>query len=1075
MIDLVSRLEGDERFRRTLARLAERRLTTAGGLWGSSVSVLLAALAGQAPGSVLVVLPSVEDAEQTVEDLRLFAPDLELALFPAWETPLAAEAFPGHLQSQRLALTRRLSPSSAEPPPPVIVAPVHALLQPVPDPEALAAATLRLRVGGRARLETLAEWLVDRGLERATMVEGPGEFSVRGGILDVQAHAASSAVRIEFFGDEIESIRTFDVDTQRSSERLDACEILAYAGRQIAQTAEAARRSLLHLLPADTWVCLHEPLDVQHRAEQLTEQLAADEGLIGYDATHVAWSRFPVLHTLALQAAVGDEVELFEVAALGGFDGQLANVAVELERLARARDRVVVFCSNEGERQRLADLLADARFPVADKLEYRFGFLSVGFDFAELGFACVGHHEIFARYAQRRRPRARRGAPIDTFLELNKGDLVVHVAHGIARYLGMERLNRRGELEDFLTLQFAENVRLYVPASRIHLVQKYVGTFRARPALSKVRGTRWASRKQATKEAVRDLAQDMLRTQAIRRQMPGIAFPPDDALAAEFENAFLYQETDDQLRAAAEIEADMAKPRPMDRLLCGDVGYGKTELAMRAAFKAVLAGKQVALLVPTTILAMQHYHTFAERFADYPVFVDVLSRFKTPAEQRATLGRVAHGQVDILIGTHRILSADVHFRDLGLVVIDEEQRFGVEHKERLKNLRATVDVLTMTATPIPRTLHMAMLGIRDISTLETPPQDRIAIRTQVTRPRPKLIRDAILRELARDGQIFFVHNRVHNIQDVANGLRALVPEARFVVGHGQMHEHELEAVMTQFVNGDTDVLVSTTIIESGLDIPRANTIFVNRADCFGLADLHQLRGRVGRYKHRAHAYFLLPADVPLTQTAVHRLKAIEDFDELGAGFRIAMRDLEIRGAGNILGREQSGHIANVGYDLYCKLLDTVVRELRNEPVIERTDVDVDLDLNAYLPNDYVPDDRQRMDVYRKLCQAATQDDLASVADEVADRFGALPAPVAKLLARHELRIHLEPYRITAVARRPAYLLINYVDPDLLRRRFARADASLRILDDDTAHLRLPPGLSEPTAIVDHLREMFAEA
>jgi transcription-repair coupling factor (superfamily II helicase) len=503
------------------------------------------------------------------------------------------------------------------------------------------------------------------------------------------------------------------------------------------------------------------------------------------------------------------------------------------------------------------------------------------------------------------------------------------------------------------------------------------------------------------------------------------------------------------------------------------VGYGKTELAMRAAFKTVEAGKQVAVLVPTTVLAQQHGRTFTERFADYPVLVEVLSRFKTPAEQRDTVARAAEGTVDIVIGTHRLLSADVRFRDLGLVIIDEEQRFGVDHKERLKRLRATIDVLTMTATPIPRTLHMAMLGLRDISTLDTPPQDRLAIRTQVARPEPQLIRNAILRELARDGQVFFVHNRVHNIQDVADFLRDLVPEARLVVGHGQMNEHLLEERMTRFVEGDADILVSTTIIESGLDIPRANTLFVNRADQFGLADLHQLRGRVGRYKHRAYAYFLLPADRPLTRKALQRLKAIEDFDELGAGFRIAMRDLEIRGAGNILGREQSGHIANVGYELYCRLLENSVKELRDEPVTERIETDVTLDLDAFLPDNYIPDDRQRMEVYRKLARTDDFEALAAVSEEIADRFGEPPQPVRRLLAKHELRLHLAPYGITAIALRKGRLVIDYRDREQLAERFAAAGhRRLRILDEETAHLILPPGTRQPDQVIEHLRELF---
>ena len=1069
----VARLESDERFRRVLHRLGAGRGATAGGLWGSSVAVFLAALARQAPGSVLIVVPSVEEAEALVADVGLFS-DAEPTLFPALEASPTDDAFPGQFHSQRLALLRRLALPGREAAPKLIVAPVQALLQPVPDGAALAEATLELRVGDRRRLEALAEWLVARGLEREAMVEAAGQFSIRGGILDVFALAAAKPLRIEFFGDEVESIRSFDVVSQRSDARLEACEIVALTTSHIVQAAGGSLRSLMGALAPDSWVCVHEPLAVQERAERTGEQLGGQETLLGYDAAYAAWSRFPMVHTCALGVAAGGDAVSFGVRSTQGFDGQLTGVFEELGRLARDNERVAVYCSNVGEWERLAELLRDADFPHTDRLERREGFLSKGFEFPELRLACVGHHEVFSRYAQRRRPR-RATRPIESFLELEKGSYVVHVAHGIARYLGMERLNRRGELEDFLTLQFADNVKLYVPATKVELVQRYVGTFRGRPSLSKLGTARWESQKAAVKEAVRDLARDLLHVQAVRAQMPGIACPPDAELMQEFEHSFLYAETPDQLEASAEIRDDMEAPRPMDRLLCGDVGYGKTELAMRAAFRAVAAGRQVAVLVPTTVLAMQHYRTFSERFADYPVLIEVLSRFKTAREQREIVGRTAAGQVDIVVGTHRLLSADVRFQDLGLVTIDEEQRFGVEHKERLKRLRATVDVLTMTATPIPRTLHMALLGIRDISSLNTPPQDRLAVRTRVCHGSPKLVREAIVRELARDGQVFFVHNRVYNIDEVAHHLRELVPEARFVVGHGQMNEHLLEERMTAFVEGEADVLVSTTIIESGLDIPRANTLFVNRADQFGLADLHQLRGRVGRYRHRAYAYFLIPHDVPVRPKAVSRLKAIEEFDELGAGFKIAMRDLEIRGAGNILGYEQHGHIAAIGYDLYCKLLERSVKELRNEPIVERVEVDVDIDLNAYLPADYVPDDPQRMEISRTPARTESHDELAAVGDELRDRFGAHPEPVVKLMARHELRIHLEPCHVASIARRRGFLLVKFLDLAKLRERFAAVPAQLRVIDDHTAHVLLPHAVADPMAIVAWLRQLFAGA
>jgi len=542
----------------------------------------------------------------------------------------------------------------------------------------------------------------------------------------------------------------------------------------------------------------------------------------------------------------------------------------------------------------------------------------------------------------------------------------------------------------------------------------------------------------------------------------------------EFEEAFIYPETEDQTYAMVDIRHDMESSRPMDRLLCGDVGYGKTELAMRAAFKAVEAGKQVAVLVPTTVLAEQHFRTFSERMADYPVLIETLSRFKTKAEQRATLAAAAEGRVDILIGTHRLLSRDVAFKDLGLLIIDEEQRFGVEHKERLKRLRLTVDVLTMTATPIPRTLHMSLLGIRDISSLATPPQDRMAIHTEVSRYDEHRVRDAILREMNRDGQVFFVHNSVYNIEHVAQKLMRAVPEARFLIAHGQMSERQLERRMADFVQGKADVLVSTTIIESGLDIPTANTIFIHEGDTFGLADLHQLRGRVGRYKHRAYCYLLMPEERPITKMALKRLKAIEEYSELGAGFKLAMRDLEIRGAGNILGSEQSGHIAAVGYDLYCRLLDQCVRELKHEEVEEHAEIDIDLQLDAYIPSSYVRSDVLKMEAYRRLARARTVEDVRDEETELEDRYGPPPVPVLNLVSKHRLRVRLEPRRYTYFGVRGDRILLKFEERERATKGLARTDMDLRVITERSAHLMLPPGVRTPDQVVDFAEQVFGD-
>ncbi|MCJ7544124.1 MAG: transcription-repair coupling factor, partial [Phycisphaerae bacterium] len=652
----------------------------------------------------------------------------------------------------------------------------------------------------------------------------------------------------------------------------------------------------------------------------------------------------------------------------------------------------------------------------------------------------------------------------DSLLDLHEGDYVVHVSHGIGRFQGLRRLTHQGRSEEYLALRFADSAILHVPAGSIHLVQKYIGSRQFRPSLSKLGGVGWARQKQRVAVAVRDLAADMLRLQARRAAAAGLSYPADSDLQRQFAEEFIYVETDDQLAAMEQITADMAAPRPMDRLLCGDVGYGKTELAMRAAFKVVEAGKQVVVLVPTTVLADQHYRTFRERMADYPVTIEMLSRFRSAPQQVQTIRRLAGGRADIVIGTHRLLSDDVRFADLGLVVIDEEQRFGVTHKEHLKGLRAEVDVLTLTATPIPRTLHMALLGLRDISALATAPMDRRAIYTEVCPPDDRLIRSAILRELNRRGQVFFVHNRVADIEALADHVRRLVGEARVAVAHGQMAEAKLEQTMLAFVGGQLDVLVCTTIIESGLDIPTANTILIHDADRLGLAELHQLRGRVGRSTHRAYCYLLLPQTRTVSPEAAKRLKAVEQFSDLGAGFQIAMRDLEIRGAGNILGREQSGHMAAVGYELYCQLLEQAVAEVRGQPAAPQRDAHVELGLDAYIPIDYVPSDRQRMEIYRRLARCTADADVAQLRADLADAYGPVPAAVETLLQQAEIRVLAAHLDIESIIRREGDLVFTVRSHVELRGLFDGAAGTVRLPDERTIHWRPPRALLEPTTL-----------
>jgi len=649
------------------------------------------------------------------------------------------------------------------------------------------------------------------------------------------------------------------------------------------------------------------------------------------------------------------------------------------------------------------------------------------------------------------------------------------VAHGIARFTGMHTMSKEGRSEEYLALRFADNAVLHVPAARINLVQKYVGGFHGHPRLSRLGSGVWEKQKARVSEAVMDMASELLEIQAARAAEQGVPYPPDTDWQKQFEAEFPYQATADQISGSDEIKQDMQKPRPMDRLLCGDVGYGKTELAMRAAFKAVEFGKQVAVLVPTTVLAEQHDRSFRERMAEYPFLIESISRFKSGKQQKQIIGAAAAGQIDILIGTHRLLSKDVRFADLGLVIIDEEQRFGVTHKERLKRMRRTVDVLTMSATPIPRTLHMSMLGLRDISSLTTAPQDRRSIVTEVTAYDKQRIRQAIVRELNRDGQVFFVHNRVHNIEAVADEIQKLVPEARILVGHGQMGEGELEDVMLKFIRYEADVLVCTTIIESGLDIPNANTIFINQADRFGLSELHQLRGRVGRYKNRAYCYLLLPSDRPVTPTAAKRLKAIEEYSHLGAGFKIAMRDLEIRGAGNILGPEQSGHIATVGYEMYCQLLEEATRQLKQEPKPARPEAHVDIGVSAFIPKQWIAADRQRMDVYRRLTRCTSLEMLAGLQQDLQDAFGEPPRQAVLFVAMTELRLLAGLFGIESIIKKDPDVVLTVRDALRAQAGLVGAPGTLRVIDERTVYLRMPRSFMEPDTVLLALRNLLKAA
>jgi len=1005
-------------------------------------------------------------------------------LFPAWEVDVGSDHLNEEVTGERLRVCNLLAepPAERSEPVDVIVAPIMALLQPVPSPSALEAGRLELAAGDERDIESLQTWLIDAGFERVEQVEQGGEFARRGGIVDIFPLGTSQPVRIEFFGDVIESIRRFDLDSQRSTDQLGRFIVSGVSagldGSPAGGGSAAGATSLLSYLPGDAIVCMTAPAETIELARQLWQR---SRGIAG----RVAKAMLEPEDVLAeLEPFAMAELSAFGGAAEGDGDAQAARAIValgirSLERLVigthealteltglSATSDVWVYCENPAEQERFRDLLAEKHPALAGRVKLGLGHVAGGFSWPQRKLVVVGHHELFGRYATHRRiRRVRAGRPIESLLDLQQGQYVVHVAHGIAKFDGLKLIDRDGRSEEYLALKFAGGTILHVPASRIDLIQRYIGSRKFRPSLSKLGSATWGRQKQRVSEAVKDLAAEMIRVQAMRKYQPGFSYPRLTQWQRQFSDEFIYTETQDQISTMRQLDEDLAASSPMDRLLCGDVGYGKTELAMRAAFKVVEAGRQAAVLVPTTVLAGQHLRTFSERMADYPFEIDVISRFRTAGEQAKIIARLARGEIDIIIGTHRLLSKDIRFADLGLVVIDEEQRFGVEHKEHLKGLRASVDVLTMTATPIPRTLHMALLGLRDISSLTTPPMDRRAIHTEVVHYDERLIREAIGRELNRQGQVFFVHNRVQNIQAMADRVQRLAPEARVEIGHGRMKEHQLEKVMLRFVRQEIDVLVCTTIIESGLDIPTANTIIIHEADRFGLAALHQLRGRVGRYKHRAFCYLLLPEHRCVSALAGKRLKAVEEFSDLGAGFQISMRDLEIRGAGNILGREQSGHIATVGYELYCQLLDTAVRQLRGEKLQQRPAVHIELGIDAYIPRSYIISERQRMEVYRRMANCQSPEDLVRLRGDLADACGPVPGEVETLLDLAEARVLAGQLGIASIILIEPDLVFAVRDFHAAKGVFEGVAGTVRLPDDHTAHWRLPQAWREmPTML-----------
>jgi transcription-repair coupling factor (superfamily II helicase) len=1084
------------------------------GLSGGALSLWLAALLSEGSLSCLVVVPGIAEAQRLCTDLEGLLGG-EVLLFPAREmVPGEVLAKSPDLEVARLKVLERVLESRT-----IVVAPAEAMDQRLVPPEVLREARVSLQQGQSYDWNELLAELEFLGYQRVDLVEGPGQYSVRGGLVDVFPLTSEAPVRIEFSGDDILSLRRFSPQTQRSLAEVSSvavgpgkeivlpasvrerglaawradyettlsrlsprCRSAAqYLARYMGSRLERAEQglageylddllpyfypqffSLWHYFPSPPLVVLVEPARLKEsldywqreRVALFTELAARGKALPGqaesppsFEQLALQWQAGPVLGVASLpRQTPGLRWRRSVTVAARKPPGELAAhpglLSQTLRRWRAEQYTQVLVVSGPQRARNLAEGLRQEGFPVAvsegpsDNFAggvavIIWGNLSEGAEFPEQRLVVLTEAEIYGQKPRSKPVKAfQEGARLATYQELREGDFVVHIHHGIGRYQGIKRLSVGGVEKDYLVIQYQGEDRLYVPVEQISLIHKYIGGSEDRPPkLSRLSSGEWAKVKARVKNSVRDLAKELLELYAARETIPGHAFGLDTVWQQEFEEAFPYRETADQLRAIAEVKADMQRPKPMDRLLCGDVGFGKTEVALRAAFKAVTENKQVAVLVPTTVLAQQHYRTFRERLAPYPVRVEVLSRFRSPREQKEIVEALARGEVDIVIGTHRLLSRDVKFKDLGLLIIDEEQRFGVTHKEKIKQLRRSVDVLTLTATPIPRTLHMSLVGVRDMSLIETPPEDRYPVQTFVVEYSDELVREAIRRELDRGGQVYFVHNRIADIERVAARVKELVPEARVAVGHGRLPEEQLAQVMVDFVEGRYDVLVCTTIVENGLDIPNVNTLIVDEADSLGLAQLYQLRGRVGRSNRVAYAYFTYRRDKAINPLAEKRLAAIKEFTALGSGFKIALRDLELRGAGNLLGPEQHGHMQAVGFNLYCQLLQEAIREQKGEAApaapAEEPEPSLDLAVDAFLEDGYVRGASLKMEFYRRLLGAEVPEDVMAIEEELRDRFGQPPEPARRLLTIAYLRALAKKLNVSGVEQQGKEVLVRF--------------------------------------------------
>ena len=1038
------------------------------GSTGSQKSHLAYALSGDGR-RILYILADEEKAKEVLEEYQFL--DGEVLFYPAKDFLFYRADIRGkYLVKQRMEVFRALKEEENV----TVITTIGALMDGVRPPLKIDEEVFSVRTGETSDLEELVQRLSAMGYDREVQIEGPGQFAVRGGIVDIFPLTEEMPVRIEFWDDEIDSIRTFDAQTQRSIENRE--EITVYPARDEADEQEEVS-FLRYFRPEETLLFLDEPARLYERGEVIEEEvrqarerreeeekLPEGEKDIRIFPVHEIAGLINQYHSIGFTALEGKVKEflvrdVYSILAknVNPYNSSFEVLTRDLKRLKRNGYRVILLSGSRTRARRLAEDLRDydlnsfydedpERLVKPGEILVSYGHVAVGYEYPMLKFTVISETDIFGKKKKKKRRRIYEGEKIQSFTDLKPGDYVVHENHGLGIYQGIEKIEIDRIEKDYMKISYAGGGNLYIPATQMDLIQKYASADAKKPKLNRLGGQDWERTKTRVRKAVQVIARDLVELYAARQEKEGYAYEPDTVWQKEFEEMFPFEETDDQAAAIEETKKDMESHKIMDRLICGDVGFGKTEVAIRAAFKAVQENKQVAFLVPTTILAQQHYNTFVQRMKDFPVRVDLMCRFRTPSQQKKTLEDLKKGQVDILVGTHRILSQDVCFKDLGLLVIDEEQRFGVQHKEKIKKLRENVDVLTLTATPIPRTLHMSLIGIRDMSVLEEAPMDRMPIQTYVMEYQDEMVREAIVRELSRQGQVYYVYNKVKDIAEITARVQSLVPEANVAYAHGQMREHQLERIMYDFINGDIDVLVSTTIIETGLDISNANTMIIHDADKLGLSQLYQLRGRVGRSNRMAYAFLLYRRDRLLREVAEKRLAAIREFTDLGSGFKIAMRDLEIRGAGNLLGEAQHGHMEAVGYDLYCKMLNEAVKNMKQGTSQEEAasfTTTVDLNVDAFIPASYIPDEYQKLDIYKRIALIETEEEMDDMMEELIDRFGDIPKKVQKLILIARLKAFAHSVYVTSIEQKGQTLKITMYErakvrgeeiPKLLERR-----------------------------------------